>query len=35
MNVGEIQIFYYYYLYYSLYSYDFTATSEVKTHALI
>lgn len=34
MNVGEIQIFYYY-LYYSLYSYDFTATSEVKTHALI
>lgn len=33
MNVGEIQIFYY--LYYSLYSYDFTATSEVKTHALI
>lgn len=34
MNVGKIQIFYYY-LYYSLYSYDFTATSEVKTHALI
>lgn len=32
MNVGEIQIFYYY-LYYSLYSYDFT--SEVKTRALI
>lgn len=34
MNVGEIQIVYYY-LYYSLYSYDFTATSEVKTRALI